>query len=46
MAISLFDLLDLAQVGPVVDPEDPDKWTGQYISAGYTGHGMPRTYAW
>ncbi|KIP02031.1 hypothetical protein PHLGIDRAFT_20543 [Phlebiopsis gigantea 11061_1 CR5-6] len=35
-------------VGPVVDPNDPDslvKYKGQYIAAGYSGHGMPRTFA-
>ncbi|GJE98599.1 FAD dependent oxidoreductase [Phanerochaete sordida] len=35
-------------VGPVIDPHDPDsrrKYEGQYISAGYTGHGMPRAFA-
>lgn len=37
-----------AQVGPVIDPNDPgsDKFKGQYIAAGYTGHGMPRAFAW
>ena len=35
-------------VGPVIDPsaEHKDTYKGQYISAGYTGHGMPRAYAW
>ncbi|KAG6889551.1 hypothetical protein C0995_016678 [Termitomyces sp. Mi166 len=36
-------------VGPVVDPAQPQSeeyFKGQYISAGYTGHGMPRGYAW
>ncbi|GLB41219.1 putative FAD dependent oxidoreductase [Lyophyllum shimeji] len=34
-------------VGPVVNPKSsqPDEFKGQYISAGYTGHGMPRAYA-
>ncbi|KAK0210961.1 FAD dependent oxidoreductase-domain-containing protein [Desarmillaria ectypa] len=32
-------------VGPVIDPSDPKGYEGQYISAGYTGHGMPRAYA-
>lgn len=36
-------------VGPVLDLNDTDSsknsFEGQYISAGYTGHGMPRTYA-
>ncbi|KAI0737285.1 FAD dependent oxidoreductase [Daedaleopsis nitida] len=33
-------------VGPVLDPTNPDSnvFEGQYISAGYTGHGMPRAY--
>ncbi len=34
------------QVGPVIDPSNPKGYEGQYISAGYTGHGMPRAYAW
>lgn len=41
--------LTLPQVGPVIDPRDPNsraKYEGQYISAGYTGHGMPRAFAW
>ncbi|GBE89423.1 predicted protein [Sparassis crispa] len=35
-------------VGPVVDPADPASvalYKGQYISAGYSGHGMPRAFA-
>ncbi|KAK7685832.1 hypothetical protein QCA50_011178 [Cerrena zonata] len=34
-------------VGPVIDPTNPDSsvYRGQYISAGYSGHGMPRAYA-
>ncbi|KAF7356167.1 FAD dependent oxidoreductase [Mycena venus] len=34
-------------VGPVVDKSDPDreKFKGQYISAGYSGHGMPRAFS-
>ncbi|PIL27976.1 hypothetical protein GSI_09920 [Ganoderma sinense ZZ0214-1] len=33
-------------VGPVLDPAtgQPDSFKGQYISAGYSGHGMPRAY--
>ncbi|RDX43860.1 FAD dependent oxidoreductase [Lentinus brumalis] len=31
-------------VGPVIDPAQPDAHKGQYIAAGYTGHGMPRAY--
>ncbi|KAJ7210403.1 FAD dependent oxidoreductase [Mycena pura] len=33
-------------VGPVIDKADPDggKFKGQYISAGYSGHGMPRAF--
>lgn len=34
------------QVGPVIDPAHPDAHKGQYISAGYTGHGMPRAFSW
>ncbi|VDB83241.1 unnamed protein product [Peniophora sp. CBMAI 1063] len=33
-------------VGPVMDSDGGDKtYAGQYICAGYTGHGMPRAYA-
>ncbi|KAG5728184.1 Gamma-glutamylputrescine oxidoreductase [Termitomyces sp. T112] len=35
-------------VGPVIDPTQTQgvgHYQGQYISAGYTGHGMPRGYA-
>ncbi|KAJ6463673.1 FAD dependent oxidoreductase [Mycena vitilis] len=34
-------------VGPVVDKSDADggKFTGQYIAAGYSGHGMPRAFS-
>ncbi|KZV72829.1 FAD dependent oxidoreductase [Peniophora sp. CONT] len=33
-------------VGPVIDSNGDDKaFAGQYICAGYTGHGMPRAYA-
>ncbi|TDL26499.1 FAD dependent oxidoreductase [Rickenella mellea] len=34
-------------VGPVLDPQSPNSasFIGQYIAAGYTGHGMPRAYA-
>ncbi|KAJ7083784.1 FAD dependent oxidoreductase [Mycena epipterygia] len=34
-------------VGPVVDKMDPEvgKFGGQYISAGYSGHGMPRAFS-
>lgn len=37
-----------AQVGPVVDPASPDEkaYEGQYVAAGYSGHGMPRAFAW
>ncbi|THH16847.1 hypothetical protein EW146_g3855 [Bondarzewia mesenterica] len=31
-------------VGPVMSP-DGSAYEGQYISAGFSGHGMPRTYA-
>ncbi|KAI0750607.1 FAD dependent oxidoreductase [Irpex lacteus] len=31
-------------VGPVIDPSKGQQ-TGQYIAAGYTGHGMPRAFA-
>ncbi|KAJ7923506.1 FAD dependent oxidoreductase [Mycena leptocephala] len=34
-------------VGPVVDKSEPDgeRFKGQYISAGYSGHGMPRAFS-
>jgi len=33
-------------VGPVLDPsKTPDAFKGQYIAAGYSGHGMTRTFA-
>ncbi|KAH9893649.1 FAD dependent oxidoreductase [Cubamyces lactineus] len=34
-------------VGPIIDPSDPTStaYAGQYISAGFTGHGMPRTFS-
>ena len=28
------------------DPGSRFTYQGQYISAGYTGHGMPRAFAW
>ncbi|KAF8515231.1 FAD dependent oxidoreductase-domain-containing protein [Hysterangium stoloniferum] len=31
-------------VGPVIDPVTGGRIDGQYIAAGYTGHGMPRAY--
>ncbi|KAI8985631.1 FAD dependent oxidoreductase [Trametes punicea] len=33
-------------VGPVIDPANPEAYKGQYVSAGFTGHGMPRTFSW
>lgn len=33
-------------VGPVVDPSGDEKpFEGQYLSAGFSGHGMPRAFA-
>ncbi|KAI0676177.1 FAD dependent oxidoreductase [Trametes maxima] len=34
-------------VGPVIDPANStsDAYKGQYVSAGYTGHGMPRAFS-
>ncbi|ESK91655.1 fad dependent oxidoreductase [Moniliophthora roreri MCA 2997] len=34
-------------VGPLIDPFDPrsTKYEGQFMSAGYTGHGMPRAFS-
>ncbi|KAL1719334.1 FAD dependent oxidoreductase [Schizophyllum commune] len=44
-----FTRLGVPFVGPVLDktkPEtDAETYKGQYISAGYTGHGMPKAYA-
>ncbi len=34
------------KVGPVIDNVNHVKYVNQYISAGYNGHGMPRTGAW
>ncbi|KIJ32488.1 hypothetical protein M422DRAFT_184445 [Sphaerobolus stellatus SS14] len=31
-------------VGPVIDPSTKTTIEGQYIAAGYSGHGMPRTF--
>ena len=43
--LSTIDVME--QVGPVVDPSGlRPHFEGQYISAGYCGHGMPRAYAW
>jgi hypothetical protein len=37
-------------VGPVADllaaNLQRDLYKGQYIAAGYTGHGMPRAFGW
>jgi hypothetical protein len=36
-----------SQVGPVLDGSQPDgAYEGQFISAGYNGHGMTRAFAW
>ncbi|TFY76865.1 hypothetical protein EWM64_g7146 [Hericium alpestre] len=34
-------------VGPVLNPDNPadNSYQGQFISAGYSGHGMPRAFA-
>ncbi|KAJ7509644.1 FAD dependent oxidoreductase [Mycena galericulata] len=34
-------------VGPVIDDAQPDgvKFKGQYVSGGYSGHGMPRAFS-
>ena len=49
----LFSLTDpthsFAQVGPVLPLSkgvDKKEYVGHYISAGYTGHGMPRAFGW
>ncbi|KAL1701787.1 FAD dependent oxidoreductase [Schizophyllum commune] len=45
-----FTRLGVPFVGPVLDKTksetDAETFKGQYISAGYTGHGMPKAYAW
>ena len=34
-------------VGPVVDSTQSNiDYAGQFVSAGYTGHGMPRAFGW
>ncbi|KAG6856519.1 hypothetical protein H0H87_003607 [Tephrocybe sp. NHM501043] len=33
-------------VGPVIGYNGAEQFKGQYISAGYTGHGMTRAFAW
>lgn len=48
-ALGLLDTDLRRQVGPVVNPKDPSSFSaynGQFITAGYTGHGMPRAFAW
>ncbi|KAH7923698.1 FAD dependent oxidoreductase [Leucogyrophana mollusca] len=44
--IMAFTLMGDPFVGPVIDPSDnaSEKYKGQYIAAGYTGHGMPRAF--
>jgi hypothetical protein len=43
-----FFLLPLSQVGPVLDKFKPGgvPYEGQYIAAGFSGHGMPRAFGW
>jgi hypothetical protein len=37
----------MKKVGPVLEEHgSSDKYKGQFIAAGYGGHGMPRTFAW
>jgi hypothetical protein len=37
----------IKKVGPVLEEYgSSDKYKGQFIAAGYGGHGMPRTFAW
>ena len=38
----------LSQVGPVLDKFERGgvPYEGQYIVAGFTGHGMPRAFGW
>jgi hypothetical protein len=39
---------DATQVGPIdkLFHEGAAEYKGQYIAAGYTGHGMPRAFGW
>lgn len=43
-----FVLTVCVQVGPVLDFAALSKgeYTGQFIAAGYSGHGMPRAFSW
>lgn len=41
----IFNKLTFAKVGPV-PPSEVDNYKGQYIAAGYSGHGMPRAFSW
>lgn len=50
---TFYDILScntFRQVGPVEDliiaDIQKDQYKGQYIAAGYTGHGMPRSFGW
>lgn len=45
--IAILFMASVLQVGPVIDKSEPDgeRFKGQYISAGYSGHGMPRAFS-
>ncbi|KAJ7694589.1 FAD dependent oxidoreductase [Mycena rosella] len=40
-----YTTLNIPFVGPVLDVARPDAHAGQFIAAGYAGHGMPRAFA-
>ncbi|KAJ6614137.1 FAD dependent oxidoreductase-domain-containing protein [Mycena sp. CBHHK59/15] len=41
-----YTALDIPFVGPVINPAvEEGYYKGQYVSAGYAGHGMPRAFA-
>lgn len=52
LVVCLFDMCDdFPQVGPVdklpgARGNDAALYTGQFIAAGYSGHGMPRAFGW
>lgn len=52
-ALLVCSFLNLCKVGPVdklpvvQGPDsDPARYTGQFIAAGFSGHGMPRAFGW
>ena len=44
--LPLLNSLRIIQVGAVYDSVNTAFLEGQYISAGYSGHGMPRAFGW